>query len=190
VHPFWLIYSSFSYEFEFLYARLKAKDYPTLNKFRRCARYIDDLLLINNDKLLDKCKSIIYPKELDLTSDDKDDQQVHYLDLDILITGSGFSYSIYDKRDNFNFPIVSFPDLSGNIPTRQSYGVFISQLVRFARGCLQFIDFQRRVQALTTRLLAQNFRLHKLQVAYVKFCNRHRKLIFRYGNKALTWTLN
>ena len=180
----------FSYEFEFLYARLKAKDFTTLNKFRRCARYIDDLFLVNNDKLLNQCKYNIYPKELELTSDDKDDQQVHYLDLDILITGPGFSYSIYDKRDNFNFPIVNFPDLSGNIPARQSYGVFIAQLVRFARGCLHFSDFQRRVQALTTKLLSQNFRLHKLQAAYVKFCHRHNKLIFRYGHKALIWRLD
>ena len=56
-------------------------------------------------------KHDIYPKELDLTSDDKDDQQVHFLDLDILIVGKGFSYQIYDK-------IVNYPDLSGNIPSR------------------------------------------------------------------------
>ena len=89
-------------------------------------------------------KHDIYPKELDLSSDNKNDQQVHYLDLDILIVGSGFSYCIYDKRDNFNFPIVNFPDLSGNIPACQSYNVFISQLVRYARGCMHFQDFKTR----------------------------------------------
>ena len=158
-----------------------------LYKFRRCARYIDDLLLINNDNYLDEHKHDIYLRELDLTSDDKDDQQVHYLDLDILIVGSGFSYAIYDKRDNFDFPIVNFPDLSGNIPTRQSYNVFISQLVRYARGCLHFDDFKLRCMSLTTKLLAQNFKLFRLQFAYHKFCLRHKKLILRYGNKPFRW---
>ena len=90
-------------------------------------------MLINNDNFLKSHKHDTYPKELDLTSDDKDDQQVHFLDLDILIVGKGFSYKIYDKRDNFDFPIVNYPDLSGNSPSRQSYSVFISQLVRYAR---------------------------------------------------------
>jgi hypothetical protein len=180
----------FSYEFKFLNAQLKAKNFSVLNKFRRCARYIDDLFLINNDKLLDKCKYDIYPKELDLTSDDKNDQQVHYLDLDILITGYGFSYWIYDKRDNFTFPIVNFPNLSGNIPARQSYGVFIAQLVRYARGCLYFKDFQQRARSLTIKLLSQNFLFHKLQASYTKFCFRHKKLILPYGRKALTWKLD
>ena len=101
-------------------AQLTTKKWDVINKFRSCARYIDDLFLINNDKLLDQCKKDIYPKELDLISDDKDDQQVHFLDLNILIKGSGFSYCICDKRDSFKFPIVNFPDLSGNIPVRQS----------------------------------------------------------------------
>ena len=128
----------FSYEFKFLNEQLKRKKWNVLNKFRKCARYIDDLLLINNDKLLNSCKGDIYPPELELTSDDKNDHQVHYLDLDILIMGKGFSYWIYDKRDNFQFPIVNFPDLSGNIPTHQSYSVFTSQLVR----CTRMFTFQ------------------------------------------------
>jgi hypothetical protein len=161
-----------------------------LNKFRRCARYIDDLLLINNDKLLDTYKYDIYPEELDLTSDDKNSQQVHYLDLDILIDGPGFSYWIYDKRDNFNFPIVNFPDLSGNIPARQSYNVFIAQLVRYARGCLHFVDFQKRARALTIKLLSQNFKFHKLQATYARFCYRHKQLILPYGRQAVLWKLD
>jgi hypothetical protein len=180
----------FSYEFKFLYTLLKAKDWKILNRFRRCARYIDDLFLINNDKFLEKYKYDIYPTELDLTSDDNNNHQVHYLDLDILIEGHGFSYWIYDKRDNFNFPIVNFPDLSGNIPARQSYNVFLAQLVRYARGCLHFIDFQQRARALAIKLLSQHFRFHKLQNTYKRFCYRHKKLILRYGRQAILWNLD
>src|SRR5271155_3820694 len=97
--------------------------------------------------------------------------------------GKGFSYQIYDKRDNFDFPIVTYPDLSGNIPSRQSSSVFTSQFVRYARGCLLFQDFQLRCISLANKLLTQNFKPDRLRFAYSKFCLRHKKLILKYGNK-------
>ena len=42
------------------------------------------------------------------------------------------STKIYDKRDDFD--IVHFPYLDGDVPRRPSYGVYISQLIRFARA--------------------------------------------------------
>ena len=36
------------------------------------------------------------------------------------------STKIYDKRDDFNFVIVNFPFLDGDVPQRPSYGVYIS----------------------------------------------------------------
>ena len=45
---------------------------------------------------------------------------------------NGFvSSKIYDKRDGFD--IVIFPFLDGNGPCRTSYGVYISQIIRFVR---------------------------------------------------------
>ena len=41
---------------------------------------------------------------------------------------------IYDKRDDFNFVIVNFPFLDGDVPRHPSYGVYISQPIRFSRG--------------------------------------------------------
>ena len=37
----------------------------------------------------------------------------------------------YDKHDDFDFDIVNFPFLDGDVPRRPSYGVYISQLIRF-----------------------------------------------------------
>ena len=87
---------------------LNRKHFYLLNKFKHCCRYIDDLFAINNNKNLLRLKHKIYPPELDITTDDKNNQNVHYLDLDILIKNDKFSHCIYDKRDKFNFPIVSF----------------------------------------------------------------------------------
>ena len=125
----------YSYEFDFLNDTLKQKDLSTLYKFNKCYRYIDDLLAVNNDKTLDDFKGRIYPPELQLNCEDKNDQEVNYLDLHLEIKNKCIQYRLYDKRDNFGFSIVNFPDLSGNIPTSQSYGVFISQLIRYSRCC-------------------------------------------------------
>ena len=76
-------------------------------------------------------KDKIYPPELKLNCEDKNDQEVTYLDLSLKINKNSILYKLYDKRDKFGFPIVNFPNLTGNIPTGQSYGVFnftISQI--------------------------------------------------------------
>ena len=55
-----------------------------------------------------------------------------FLVLNLSITNGIVSSKIHDKRDYINFAIVNFPFLDGNIPRSPSYGVYISQLIRFA----------------------------------------------------------
>ena len=49
------------------------------------------------------------------------------------MVGQIYPTEIYDKRDDFNFEIVNFPFLEGDVLRSPSYGVYISQLIRFAR---------------------------------------------------------
>ena len=65
------------------------------------------------------------------------------------ITNGIVSSKIYDKRDDFNFEIVNFPFLDGDVPRSPSYGVYISQLIRFARVCSNVDDFNNRNLFLT-----------------------------------------
>ena len=51
---------------------------------------------------------------------------------------------MFDKRDGFDFVIVNFPFLDGNVPRSTSYGVYISQLIRFARVSSHVDDFNTR----------------------------------------------
>ena len=60
------------------------------------------------------------------------------------ITKGIVSSKIYDKRDDFNFEIVNVPFLDGDFPRSPSYGVYISQLIRFARVCSYVEDFKNR----------------------------------------------
>ena len=59
------------------------------------------------------------------------------------------STKIYDKRDDFDFEIVNFPFLDGDVPRSTSYGVYISQLIRFARASSYVADFNTRNKLLT-----------------------------------------
>ena len=55
-----------------------------------------------------------------------------------------------NKRDDFDFEIVNFPFLDGDVPRSTSYGVYISQLICFARASSYVADFNTRNKLLTT----------------------------------------
>ena len=97
--------------------------------------------------------SQIYPTELQLKKANPSDTEVAYLGLDVSITTRIVSTKIYVKRDDFNFEIVNFPFLGGDVPRSHSYGVYISQLNRFAKVCSRVDDFNNRKTFLTSKLL-------------------------------------
>ena len=71
------------------------------------------------------------------------------MNLHLSISNGFVSSKIYNKRDDFDFDIVNFPFLDGDVPRRPSYGVYISQLIRFARVCCHVDDFNTRNKCLT-----------------------------------------
>ena len=105
----------------------------------------------------------IYPSELHFNKAYTSDTEAPFLDLHLSISNGFFSYKIYDKRDDFDFDIVNFPFLDGDVPRRPSYGVYISQLIRFARECSHVDDFNTRNKCLTAKLLKQGYLYHRLR---------------------------
>ena len=97
------------------------------------------------------------------------------------ITNCIVSSKIYDKQDGFNFEIVNFPFLDVDVPCSPSYGVYISQLIRFARVCSYVDDFNNRNLFLVAKLLKQGYRYHKLRKAFSRFYHRHSELIVKYN---------
>ena len=76
-----------------------------------------------------------------------------------------------------------------DVPRSASYGVYISQLIMFARVCNHVTDFKARNKCLTAKLLQQGYRYHKLRKAFSKFYRRHYELISKY-NVGLKTLLN
>ena len=85
------------------------------------------------------------------------------LDLNLSIINGIVSSKHYDKWDDFNFEIVKFQFLDGDVPCSPSYGVYISQLIRFARVCSNIDDLNNKNLFLTSKLLKQGYRYHKIR---------------------------
>ena len=130
----------FCYERDFMSSLHKSKRYDLIDMFNDTSRYLDDIFTIDNPEF-EKHIPDIYPRELQLNKANTSDKETSFLDLNIKVIGSDVHTSVYDKRDDFGFPIINFPWLSGDVPRLPSYGVYISQLVRFARCCTSVSDF-------------------------------------------------
>ena len=63
----------------------------------------------------------------------------------------------FKSRDDFDFPIVSFPFMCSNIQTAAAYRVCISQLIRYPMACAPYQDFINRGLFLTRKLLGEEF---------------------------------
>ena len=79
------------------------------------------------------------------------------------------------------FHITNFPFLSSNIPSSPAYGVFISQLIRYARACSSYECFILRARRLSSKLLKQGYLVERLKSSFRKFYGRYGDLIEQYG---------
>ena len=115
------------------------------------------------------------------------DTEAPFLYLHLSISNGFVSSKIYDKCDDFDFDIVNFPFLEGDVPRSTSYGVYISQLIRLARVSSHMADINARNKSLTAKLLQQDNRYHKLRKTFSKFYRRHYELVskFNVGLKTL-----
>ena len=139
------------------------------------------MVLLSNSNF-DHYVHTIYPVELDIKNTTDSTNSSSYLDLLFSIDEQeNLHTKLYDKRDDFNFHIVNFPFLDSNIPSSPAYGVYISQLIRYARACSEYSDFVDRSKMLTSKLLSQGFQSDKLRIAIKKFCGRYLDLFGVFG---------
>ena len=128
------------------------KQADVIDAFNTTSRYLDDILNINN-VYFDNMVSQICPSELQLNKANTSDTEAAFLDLHLSFSNDIVSTKIYDKRDDFVFEIVNFPFLDGDVPRSTSYGVYISQLIHFARAYSYVTDFNTCNKLLTQKLL-------------------------------------
>ena len=91
-----------------------------IEAFNSTFRYLDDLLNVDNP--FECMVNQIYPPELQFNKVNISDTEAPFLDLHLPVANGFVSSKIYDKRDDFDFDIVNFPILDGEVPRRASYG--------------------------------------------------------------------
>ena len=171
----------YSYEADFIQGLLKKNEKKLSRSFNFTFRYIDNVLSLNNSRFGDFVDRI-YPIEREIKDPTDTDRSASYLDLHLEINSEGrLRTKLYDKRDDFNFPIVNVPFICSNIPAASAYGVYISQKIRYSRACGSYQDFLDRGLLLTRKLLNQGFLLVKLKSSLRKFYGRHHDLVDCYG---------
>jgi hypothetical protein len=159
----------------------KKNEKKLARSFNFTFHYIDDVLSLNNSRFGDFVDRI-YPIELEIKDTIDTDRSASYLDIHLEFDSEGrLRTKLYDKRDDFNFPIVNFPFICSNIPAPPAYGVYISQWIRYSKACGSYQDFLDRGLLLTRKLLKQGFLLVKLKSLLRKFYGPHHDLVDRYG---------
>ena len=154
----------------------KSKRFDLIDMFNDTSRYLYDIFTIDNPEF-EKHIFDIHPAELQLNKTNTSYKETSFSHLNIKVIGSDIHTSVYDKRDDFGFPIVNFPWLSGDVPRLPSYGMYISQLVRFTRCCTNVLDFHSKNLQITSKLQTQGYRYHKLRKTFGKFFRSYSELL-------------
>ena len=121
----------FCYESDFMTPLSDFKRAEIIEAFKSTSRYLDDFLNIDIP-YFEGMVNRIYPPELQLNKANTSDTEAQFLDLHLSISKGFVSSKIYDKRDDFDFDIVNFPFLDGDVLRSTSYGVYCDHLTSIA----------------------------------------------------------
>ena len=161
------------YEYEYLLKLVQNENVVTARKLAQTFRYQDDCVSLNDDGMFKLHYSNIYPPEMVLKPTNIAKATCTFLDLRISVFRGSFRFKSYDKRNDFDFSIANYPHMDGNIPFRTSYGVYMSQLVRFCDINCEINSFISDVKETTGKFIKQGFIRDMLKSTFWKFRNNY-----------------
>ena len=130
----------FYYERDFMTSLSNDNQADIIESFNSTSRYLDNLFDIENP-YFEGMINQIYPPKLQLNKAYTSETETPFLDFHLSISNGFVSSKIYDKHDKFTF-------LDDDIPCQPIYGVYISQLKRFAKVFSHVEDFMLVINAL------------------------------------------
>ena len=159
----------FIYESALVNKVFEESNIDNIHQLGTAFRYQDDLTIFQ--QYYNAAYNIVnsYPQEMIIKNTNVNINTVNYLDLTICIVDNRYHYKSYDKRKEFNFQIICYPNLSGNIPLNPSLGVFTSQLSRFCGINLTAEDFKYDIIQLVKTLHSQGYDLKMLKLKFIQF---------------------
>ena len=122
----------FCYKRDFMLSLSEYTQSDVIEAFNSTSRYLDNLLNIGYnffDSMVNRTR--IYPSELQLNKANVSHTEATFLDLHLSISYGFAKKKKYDQRNYFDFVIVNFPFLDGDVRRSTSCSVYICQLIRF-----------------------------------------------------------
>ena len=152
----------FCYERDFMVYLSDDNQADIIDAFNTTSRYLDDILNINY-VYFDNMVSQIYPLELQLYKAYTFDTEAAFLDLHRPFLMILFIPKFMINVTNLILKLSISLFLDGDVPHSTSYGVYISQLILFARASSHVPDLNTHNKLLTQKFLKQGYRYHKLR---------------------------
>ena len=174
------------YEYDYLKKLVEEGNTRVARLLGQTFRYQDDCIAFNDDNTFRHHYSHIYPPEMQLENTNSSAAVCTFLDLRISVFRGKFRYKSYDKRRDFGFEICNYPNLSGNIPWRGAYGVFMSQLVRFCDINQNKNDFVKDIQTMTLKFINQGFDKKMLKEVFLNFTTKYFYRWSKYGDNIIS----
>ena len=144
-------------EFRFL---TEKRNRSIAERLKFTMRYVDDILSLGSEALREAAP-LIYPDSLPLNFDDTSSGVGHFLDLNIN-THSG-QYTVFDKRREFPFEVIRFPEKSSNQPLQSGLKVYFGQLLRMAERTNSREEFAKNAAFVTETMMTRGFTLKEVE---------------------------
>ena len=168
-------------EFNFMISLIKEKKFNLAKLLSNNCRYVDDLIILNYlhfENLIAK----IYPSDLKMERSGNDNKNVNYLDVNISITNNGgISTDLYNKLDDFNFPVVMFTFPHGNMPISVGYNVFYSQILRYSNIISHLEPFLFAVNNIYKILIRRAYDDIKLKKKFKELMGSRPEILLKYN---------
>ena len=169
------------FEYNYVHTLIENNDKAIAAKLKNLFRYQDDLLVFEDDRIFETLIKDIYPPVMELENTNLSQNKVNYLDMTISIYRGKYFFKSFDKRNDFGFDIINYPDIRGNIPKRPAYGVFISQLVRFCTINKSVHHYKRDTDILVKKLLSKGFSKTRLYAKFSQYCMKYMQVWSKFG---------
>ena len=167
-------------EFSFMKKLVKEKKIGLARLLSQNSRYVDDINIINYQKFINLIPQI-YPVDLEVERSGNNNKVVCYLDVKIVITENGIHTKVYNKVEDFDFPVVTFTFPSGNIPIYIGYNIFYGQVLRYSRICSLKEDFILKTASLFVTLNNRGYCERNLLGSFKKVFTKDHFILFKYG---------
>ena len=176
-------------EFSYMRELLKNKKISLARLLSNNSRYVDDINIVNY-KNFNNIIADIYPTDLKVERSGEDDKEVNYLDIKIIVNGDGVTTNVFNKTEQFDFPVVSFTYPTSNIPMQLGYNVFYGQILRYSRICSKRDLFLDKTKQLFSILLNRAYKENKLFQFFKKVFIKNHFNLFKFGYDNIMQIIN